>query len=357
METKAFYAGFFDPIHRGHLSIAEQAAKKYGKCIIAIGDNKNKTPLFNKAERTRIAKEALEYCKKCYFKEELDIEVISYDGYAVDAAIEHGCTHLVRGARDAKDCNREDIIRDINHRLLQIRFEYNIEQVQIPADIWYKFVSSSVIKSQCAGGEYILVKSFVVPPTHNELMKIFLKDEFHQTFGKNQWWERFVKNFEGRSYHNLSHIAYMLNHLNIYIRQGGKVEDEQCLRKAIWYHDLKETEEASAAAMPDFLQKFNDLIMATKHLGEVSSNLSGDARIIHDLDLSILFDDENYLDYAYCLRDEYKQYSNQEYVNARRKILDELIEKIDYQIFPEIATKEARLLMRGEKKELDVFFP
>ncbi len=352
MATKAIYPGSFDPIHRGHLDIAAAAAKEYGKCIIAVGVNDTKTVLFDAPKRVEIAKEAVRFYQTYYAKDEhLDIEVISYQGYTVDAAIEYGCTHIVRGTRGAADDDNEKRLYYVNQKLLKIRFREDIEQVLFKASEQYSFISSSDAKKLCAGGQYILAMSYVLPPTHNELMKIYLERDFHQAFREN-WWQGFAKHFEGRAYHNLSHIAYMINRLNIYHRQGAIFENILFLRQAIFYHDIKETEEASAEEIPGVSQRHRDMVMATKHLDGKPQNLSGDAQVIHDLDLAILFDEDNYTDYMFCVREENLKCSKAAYIEGRTAVLDRLIESIDYGIFPSEKREKAISLMKAEKAVL-----
>lgn len=349
MATKALYPGSFDPIHRGHLDIAAKAAKRYGKCIIAVGSNNSKKPLFNRAQRVEIAKEAVRFYKTYYAKDSnWDIEVIGYDGYTVDAAIRLGCTHIIRGTRGAADDDNEKRLHNINQKLLKIRMRKDIEQVLIRASEQYAYISSTDVKSLCADGEYILALSYVLPPTHNELMKRYLERSFHEFFGET-WWQEFIKQYEGRAYHNLSHVAYMLNRLDIYMRQGGRVEHEIYLRKAIWGHDFKETEEESARIISNGKQKLYDLIMATKHFGYTPQNLTKDAEIIHDLDLSILFDEDNYTDYMFCVREENRQHDKASYIEGRSAVLNKLIETVNYSIFPDWTRQKAISLMTGEK--------
>lgn len=347
MATKALYAGSFDPVHRGHIDIAAAAARKYGSCVIAVGINDCKKPLFLQRERVEMVREVLNFYQTYYTpQEKLDIDVVSYDGCTVDMAIKLGCSHIVRGTRGAMDDDNEKRLFEINQKLLKIRFREDIEQVLIKASKQYASVSSSDVKALCAAGEYILAMSYVFPPTHNELMKKYLSREYERI--SSGWWYEFARCFDGRAYHNLSHIAYMLNRLEIYLRNGGAVDDIENLRRAIFYHDLCETPAASADAAPFKDQNFRRLVMATDYLNDACKAAERDERVIKDLDLSILFDENNYADYVYRVREEYKQYDMGIYGRERTKVLTKLMKELDYNIFPSWTQAKALRQMQSE---------
>ena len=48
------YPGTFDPIHRGHIDIAERASKLFDQIIFAVAINSEKNPLFNSDERIEL---------------------------------------------------------------------------------------------------------------------------------------------------------------------------------------------------------------------------------------------------------------------------------------------------------------
>ena len=350
---RVLYPGSFDPIHRGHIDIAARVAQNFGTCVIAVGQNADKKTLFSQEKRVEMAEQAVSYYQKHLAKDGApNIEVVGYDGLTIDAAVANGCSAIIRGARSLWDVNEEKRLKWINKKLLAIRFNTEMEQIIFKASPDYDYLSSTDVKKLCEAGEYILAMSYVLPPTHNELMKIFLEKDYHQALG-GFWWQAFIKPFEGRSYHNLSHIAYMINRLAIYKRQGGKIENEQNLQQAIFYHDYSENEEESASAIPYTNKELRSLVRATKHLDGQEKTLSGDEQIIHDLDLSILFDKDNYSDYANCVKDEYADTcSEEEYRQKRREVLDILSQTVDYKIFPPVVKEWAIRNMGREKENL-----
>lgn len=56
---KAVYPGTFDPITRGHEDLIRRASRLFDEIIVAIAENRNKTPFFSLDERVDIAREVL----------------------------------------------------------------------------------------------------------------------------------------------------------------------------------------------------------------------------------------------------------------------------------------------------------
>src|SRR5689334_13586500 len=55
----AIYAGTFDPITNGHLSVVRQAVTLFGHVVVLIADNPEKKTLFSIDERIELTKAAL----------------------------------------------------------------------------------------------------------------------------------------------------------------------------------------------------------------------------------------------------------------------------------------------------------
>jgi pantetheine-phosphate adenylyltransferase len=56
-ERIAIYPGTFDPVTMGHLDIATRALSLCDRLVIAVGDNRNKSPLFTLEERISLIQE------------------------------------------------------------------------------------------------------------------------------------------------------------------------------------------------------------------------------------------------------------------------------------------------------------
>ena len=55
------YPGTFDPIHSGHIDIAERASTLFDKLIFAVAVNSDKKPLFSAKERISMMLESMKH--------------------------------------------------------------------------------------------------------------------------------------------------------------------------------------------------------------------------------------------------------------------------------------------------------
>lgn len=137
----AIYPGSFDPVHNGHVDIAQRAALLFDRLVVAIYARPDKSLLFSVAERVALAKEV--------FRSEGNVEVRPYDGLTVDMARQLGAQVLVRGLRVISDFEREYQMALMNQQLSS-----GVETVCLMTRYEYAFVSASLVKEVfMAGGD------------------------------------------------------------------------------------------------------------------------------------------------------------------------------------------------------------
>jgi cytidyltransferase-like protein len=78
MQITAIYPGTFDPITNGHVDLVIRAARIFDRIILAVAENKAKTPLFGLEERLALAADAVADIPT--------VDVISFDNLLVDPA-------------------------------------------------------------------------------------------------------------------------------------------------------------------------------------------------------------------------------------------------------------------------------
>ena len=129
----AIYPGSFDPLTRGHQSIALRAASLFSHLVIAIGQNSEKRNIFSIEQR-------LEFITKTF--ENVDnISVVAYDGLTVDFCRQNQINYIVRGVRSDMDWGVESAIAAANKILCP-----TVETVFLLTEHQYIGISSSVVR-------------------------------------------------------------------------------------------------------------------------------------------------------------------------------------------------------------------
>lgn len=128
----ALYAGTFDPITRGHVSVIERAARIFDRLVVVVAVNPAKQPLFAVEERVEMIRAVVTWP---------NVACASTEGYVVDLARAEAARYLVRGVRSCTDVEGEIALANMNHALAP-----EIETVFIPAHPELSEVSSSRLK-------------------------------------------------------------------------------------------------------------------------------------------------------------------------------------------------------------------
>lgn len=357
MERTAFYAGSFDPFTKGHLAIVAQASMMFDHVIVGVGVNPDKKSLLTEQQKLNAIQYSLYDLASMYSHRALigrdfstaeaylaqnlkKVSVISYRGLSVDAAVEYGASVLIRGERLVGDHDAEMQLAHVNGELIKIR-GYSLQTVQIPVpDVALTYVSSTVVRQLLDMGEYITAMNYVMPSVHNMLIEQFLRQKYGLlTNCVNYGVHDLFNAYRTRKYHNFSHIAYMLNFMDIFIRATGVKVDKSAMQLAIFWHDFyqgQSAEETSVVTqsavkakvaaracniLPDIVY---ELVLATEHNLAGEQKLTNVGEIIHDLDLAVLSYD--YGIYAWQVRCEYKKkISYERYVENRIAFLDKFL--------------------------------
>lgn len=131
----AIYAGTFDPITTGHLSIIKRCFKIYGHVLVVVAINPDKKPVFTPQERVDLINE---WARSAGFNW-AEIGATKWDGYVVDYDNPQAFV-LVRGIRNEADFKSELAIADFN------RQRRGVETIWLPAEPELSDVSSTQLK-------------------------------------------------------------------------------------------------------------------------------------------------------------------------------------------------------------------
>ena len=129
----AVYPGTFDPITNGHLDIIERASSLFGKVIVTVAVNSNKTPLFTKEER----KDMIAHVTSGFG----NVEVDSFDGLLMDYAQKKKASVIIRGLRAISDFEYEFQMSLTNRKLAPA-----INTIFLMPNEKYTYLNSSLIR-------------------------------------------------------------------------------------------------------------------------------------------------------------------------------------------------------------------
>lgn len=131
--TKGFYAGSFDPVHNGHVDIAERASKLFDELIIGVYDTPPKNLMFTTEERVELFERSVAHLP--------NVRVQTFVGLAPNVAKELGADFIVRGLRAGFDFEME-----FEMALMWRNLVPDIDVVCMMSSLTYQFVYSSRIK-------------------------------------------------------------------------------------------------------------------------------------------------------------------------------------------------------------------
>ena len=128
----ALFPGSFDPFTCGHESIVRRALPLFDKFVIAIGVNADKRSFMTMEQRKAWIESV--------FKDDPQVEVITYTGMTVDIAREVGAQFIVRGVRLIQDYENEKHLAEVNRDLT------GIETILLYTLPEYSHISSSIVR-------------------------------------------------------------------------------------------------------------------------------------------------------------------------------------------------------------------
>lgn len=153
--VRAVFPGTFDPIHYGHIDIAQRASLLFDEIIMAVYDRPLKNLLFTPEERIGFVRKA--------FEDNPKFKVMGYSGLTVEFVKDVNAQVLVRGLRVFSDFEHEFRMALANKRLYP-----DIEMCALITSESHTFLSSSTVREIASLGGNV---SSMVPPYVNEALK------------------------------------------------------------------------------------------------------------------------------------------------------------------------------------------
>jgi pantetheine-phosphate adenylyltransferase len=152
---RVIYPGTFDPIHNGHVDIAERASKLFDELLFVVAENPAKKPLFSVQERMEMIRQSTSHISNV--KVTSTPELIVYFARKVDAIA------LIRGLRHVSDFEFEFQMAMMNYHL-----NPNISTILMMPDEKYIHLNSTVVKDVSSLKGNI---SDYIPPIVEEYLK------------------------------------------------------------------------------------------------------------------------------------------------------------------------------------------
>ncbi len=160
----ALYTGTFDPLTNGHADVIRQASRLCGKLVVAIGVHPGKQPMFEAAQRA----DPIRASAASLMETGCRLEVVTFDGLAVNAARQHGATIMVRGLRDGTDFDYEMQMAGMNGAMAP-----DVTTVFLPASPQLRHITGTLVRQIASmGGD---VSGFVPAPVAQALAKRFAR--------------------------------------------------------------------------------------------------------------------------------------------------------------------------------------
>lgn len=132
-KMRVLFPGSFNPFTIGHKNIVDRALRLFDTVVIAVGVNSAKE------ENATGAAMRVEHIKAIY-KENPNVEVISYSTLTANVVKEYNIDCIIRGIRNATDLEYEDEITRVNYTV------FGVETLYLLADPQLKEVSSTVAR-------------------------------------------------------------------------------------------------------------------------------------------------------------------------------------------------------------------
>jgi pantetheine-phosphate adenylyltransferase len=152
----AVYTGTFDPVHLGHLDIIARGSRLFDRLIVGVGINPDKATLFTTEERVELIQNVT--------REFENVEVVGFEGLAVQFVRQCGARIMIRGLRTLSDMEYE-----FTMSLMNLNLDPGIETVFLMAKEEFSHVSSSLLRQIAKlGGD---LTKFLPEPVKAALME------------------------------------------------------------------------------------------------------------------------------------------------------------------------------------------
>jgi pantetheine-phosphate adenylyltransferase len=141
MARIGLYTGSFDPLTNGHLDVIRAASAFCDRIIVGIGTHPGKAPVFSPIERVALVRAAT---TKGILAA---VDVVTFDGLAIDAARRVNASLIIRGLRDGTDFDYEMQMAGMNGTMAS-----RIQTVFVPASPDVRHITGTLVRQIASMG-------------------------------------------------------------------------------------------------------------------------------------------------------------------------------------------------------------
>lgn len=138
MARIGFYTGSFDPVTNGHVDVLRAGGAVCDRIIVGIGVHPGKAPLFTAGEREALIRASARRLG-------VDVDVVTFDGLAVEAAQKAGATVILRGLRDSTDFDYEMQMTGMNATMAP-----GVQTIFLPASPSVRHITATLVRQIAA---------------------------------------------------------------------------------------------------------------------------------------------------------------------------------------------------------------
>ncbi len=138
MACIGFYTGSFDPLTNGHLDVLRAASGFCDRIVVGIGTHPGKAPMFSLEQREALIRAAMSDMN-------VAVDVVTFDGLAVEAAQKAGANVILRGLRDSTDFDYEMQMAGMNGTMAP-----TIRTIFLPASPAVRHITATLVRQIAA---------------------------------------------------------------------------------------------------------------------------------------------------------------------------------------------------------------
>lgn len=153
---KVVYAGSFDPITLGHISVIERAGHLFDEVHVVIANNRSKKHQFSIEQRTQLVKLSIAHMTNAV--------VVPFEGIVADYVNEHSIAAVIRGIRNSTDLEYELQLEQY------MRSTSNADTIYLSPYTKDIQTSSSLVRMFIQSNKIDKAKEYMHPDAYNQMV-------------------------------------------------------------------------------------------------------------------------------------------------------------------------------------------